>query len=202
MAYNIKLTGKNLIEAEMLICEVSQILNQLKFPYALEGGTLLGIHRDGHLLPWDNDVDFSMQRVHLPEMKKLDKVLNQNGFRLRVRYFKTDQKPFFKKGDIRILKIRKKKWLGLLKGKVALDVFIKYQLGQNLYWLVGDGILKSCPVSFYEKEETIHFKGIDFPTPSPIADYLAHRYGNWKKPEPIWNTFENDKSIVRGDLKD
>ena len=40
--------------------EIIDLLNGKDIPYHLEGGVLLGIVRDGDLLPWDNDTDLSI----------------------------------------------------------------------------------------------------------------------------------------------
>ena len=38
----------------------TDFLTKHRINYFLEGGTLLGIVRDGDLLPWDHDVDISI----------------------------------------------------------------------------------------------------------------------------------------------
>lgn len=198
MAYNITLEGKKQIEAEQLLEAVARVFESCKISYFLEGGTLLGLKRENRILPWDNDVDFTITNDALKKLPDLQSELKKNGLRLRIRYFDTDESGSFKKGNIRILKIRKYRFFKLLKGRVAADVFVKYKQADSYYWKVGEKTLKSCPVGFYQKTETINFKGFNYPAPSPIEEYLAHRYGtDWKVAKPDWNTFEDDTSIVR-----
>ena len=60
MAYEIKLKGYNKIIAEKMLRDIVMICDECNLNYWLEGGTLLGIFREGRLLPWDNDIDISV----------------------------------------------------------------------------------------------------------------------------------------------
>ena len=37
--------------------EVVRVLDELKIPYYMQGGTMLGAIRHGGFIPWDDDVD-------------------------------------------------------------------------------------------------------------------------------------------------
>lgn len=55
----------NLLSSKMeysrkMLLQTCRLLDQHNIPYYLEGGTLLGIVRDGDLLPWDGDLDISI----------------------------------------------------------------------------------------------------------------------------------------------
>ncbi len=49
------------IELDMLY-ELDRVCKKLGISYFLEAGTLLGAARDGHFIPWDDDIDVSMLR--------------------------------------------------------------------------------------------------------------------------------------------
>jgi lipopolysaccharide cholinephosphotransferase len=49
------------IELDMLY-ELDRVCQKLNVRYFLDGGTLLGAARDGHIIPWDDDIDVSMLR--------------------------------------------------------------------------------------------------------------------------------------------
>ena len=49
------------IELDMLD-ELDRVCRKLKVRYFLDGGTLMGAARDGHIIPWDDDVDVAMLR--------------------------------------------------------------------------------------------------------------------------------------------
>lgn len=57
-----------------LLFEVSNALNELEVKYWLDFGSLLGIFRDGDIIPHDNDIDFAVLNPDwetiLPELKK------------------------------------------------------------------------------------------------------------------------------------
>ena len=50
------------IELDMLY-ELDRVCKKLGIAYFLEAGTLLGAARDGHFIPWDDDIDVSMLRA-------------------------------------------------------------------------------------------------------------------------------------------
>lgn len=49
------------VELDMLFA-LDGVCRELKIPYFLDGGTLLGAARDGHFIPWDDDIDVAMLR--------------------------------------------------------------------------------------------------------------------------------------------
>ena len=73
MAYKINLSNKNKEIAESLLLEVVKSLDSLNIEYWLEGGTLLGIKRESRLLPWDNDLDLS---INNSQINKIDDLIS------------------------------------------------------------------------------------------------------------------------------
>lgn len=194
MAYNITLEGKNLIEAESLLKEVTQIFENNNIEYWLEGGTLLGIRRENRLLPWDNDLDISVHASQLNKLNSLIKNLKNKGYRVRTRYF-SETNDEFKRGDLRMIKIRNKHFFGLLKGKVCLDVFIKYSKENNTFWEI-DNKTKCVPFRFYQKFKTVTFQNKEYTIPGDTDGYLTYRYGEWQTPVKDWNTSTDDKALT------
>lgn len=45
-----------------LLCELDRVCKKLGLQYFLDSGTLLGAIRDGHFIPWDDDIDVVMLR--------------------------------------------------------------------------------------------------------------------------------------------
>ena len=80
MAYDITLEGKNLVQAENLLSEVTSIFESCNINYWLEGGTLLGLRREGRLLPWDNDLDISIHKSEFNKLSLLQNTLKKKGF--------------------------------------------------------------------------------------------------------------------------
>lgn len=194
MAYDIKLEGENLIEAEKLMVSAIKIFDDNNIRYWLEGGTLLGIRREGRLLPWDDDLDISMMVDQLEKLDMLLSDLKKRGFRVRIRKFEKDSN-YFKKGNIRMIKIRTKSFFGLKKGKVCLDVFIKYPIENKAYWEIA-GKTKYVPLKFYKSFREISFNNYDFSIPELTEDYLTYRYGDWETPVKDWDTSKDDKALA------
>ena len=194
MAYNIRLEGKNLIVAERMLSRVSLILNYCEISYWLEGGTLLGIRREDRLLPWDNDIDVSMMVDQEDKLPIFYSELKKAGYRVKNRYFKRDDAPF-ERGSLRMIKIRERRFFGLIKGAVCLDVFIKYPKNMDCYWEIANK-KKSVPEKFYKSLKNITFKGQDYSVPKMTDAYLTYRYGEWKTPIKDWDTANDDKALA------
>ena len=193
MAYKITLSKKNKEIAESLLLDVAKSLDILSVNYWLEGGTLLGIKRESRLLPWDNDLDLS---INSSEVSKIDDlIINLKSKNLRVRVRKFDNTTeFFNCGDIRIIKIRNKRFFNLLKGSVCLEIFVKYPKKENTYWMIGN-TTKNVPSKYYARLQSIKFKDYFFSIPMLTEEYLTYRYGDWKTPVKEWNTFTDDKAL-------
>jgi phosphorylcholine metabolism protein LicD len=194
MAYNITLEGKNQIAAENLLKEIAIILDQLNITYCLEGGTLLGIYRENRLLPWDSDLDLSILEDELHKIDLLTKLLREKKYRIRYRYCDTTD-TYFTKGKLRILKIRKQHFFGLLKSPVCLEIFIKYKIEDQVFWKVSDKTM-GAPFQFYQTIKKILFQGHEYSIPGETEAYLTHKYGDWKTPVKEWNAMVNEGSIV------
>lgn len=194
MAYNITLEGKNKVIAERMLKNIASIFNQCNIDYWIEGGTLLGLKRENRLLPWDNDVDMSVNHDQLDKMESFYAAVKKAGYRTKTRYFdKTSN--FFTKGNIRMLKIRERRFFGLIKGTVCLDVFVKYQHGENSYWEI-DKKTKFVPSKFYRSFGSITFKDTDYKIPALTDEYLTYRYGDWQKQVKNWDTSKDDNAIA------
>ncbi|MCC5982758.1 MAG: LicD family protein [Rhodobacteraceae bacterium] len=69
MAGSRRLEGRLLQKAEQLLPRVADLLHRSGIDFCIDGGTLLGIYREGRLLPWDNDIDLfaraeDARRIH------------------------------------------------------------------------------------------------------------------------------------------
>ncbi len=193
MAYDITLEGKNLVQAENLLSEVTSIFESFNINYWLEGGTLLGLRREGRLLPWDNDLDISIHESEFNKLSLLQNTLKKKGYRVRTRVFEKDS-DVFKKGDLRMIKIRTKRFFGILKGNVCLDVFIKYTKNKKTYWEIANKV-KNVPSKYYDTFKTLDFKGKPYAIPELTDEYLTYRYGDWQTPVKDWDTAKDDRAL-------
>ncbi|MCK5442432.1 MAG: LicD family protein [Maribacter sp.] len=194
MAYDITLEGKNLVEAEKLLSDVITVFESCHITYWLEGGTLLGLRREGRLLPWDDDLDISIHESEKSKLKRLEQNLRKKGFRFRIRKFQRDS-DHFKKGDLRMIKIRNKHFFGLIKGKVCLDIFIKYTKNGKTYWEIANKV-KNVPSKYYSSFSSLDFNGKSYSIPKLTDEYLTYRYGDWQTPVKDWDTSKDDKALI------
>lgn len=193
MAYDITLEGENLVQAENLLSDVTSIFETCNITYWLEGGTLLGLRREGRLLPWDNDLDISIHNSEFNKLPLLQDTLKKKGYRVRTRVFEKDSEVF-KKGDLRMIKIRTKRFFGILKGNVCLDVFIKYTKNEKTYWEIANKV-KNVPSKYYDTFKTLGFKGKPYAIPELTDEYLTYRYGDWQTPVKDWDTAKDDRAL-------
>lgn len=193
MAYRTKLNGNNKKIAEKMLKDIVMICEECNINYWLEGGTLLGIYRENRLLPWDNDLDISVSNSEVLKFEKLFYLLKKYNYRFRVRYFKRNSYPF-KEGRIRIIKIREKKFFGLLKGNVCFEIFVKYPHRKKFYWKIAEKI-KSVPEKFYKSFSKVSFQGHNYSIPEFTEDYLKYRYGDWKKQVKSWDPEKDDLAL-------
>lgn len=194
MAYNIRLEGENLAIAERMLSRIATILDRCGITYWLEGGTLLGIRREDRLLPWDDDLDVSMMIDQKSKLPHFYSELKKAGYRVKSRYFEKDDAPF-KKGSLRMIKIRERRFFGLIKGPVCFDVFIKYPCDADCYWEIATK-KKSVPQKYYKSFKKINFKGQQYSIPKMTDAYLTYRYGDWKTPVEDWDTANDDNALA------
>ncbi len=187
------LEGKNGIVALKMLEDVSDILEKNNIEFWLESGTLLGIVREGRLLPWDNDVDISIKEEYLDKLLSSLSEISSLGYRVRSKIFENDSEPF-KKGVTRIVKIRNNRFF-FFRGKVTLDIYIKFKKDDKYYYQCGQ-TKKASNATFYEGLEEITFNEKKYKIPSNHEAYLTCKYGNWKIVDKSWNAFEDDNAIV------
>jgi hypothetical protein len=145
--------------------------------YRMSGGTLLGYHREGKLLPWDCwDIDFDIEAHHLPELAATIPLLLKAGWRQRVTWFNND-------GDVAMVR--------LIRKFVGLDLVIAYDRDDHsVSWLFSkrDGVWLQAEVRLpIASTQSVQFLGLTWPAPDPIEPTLEAMYGQWDVPDPDWD---------------
>lgn len=196
MSGKLKLTGKYNQRAVRMLATVTSILDRNGIISWLESGTLLGVVRENRLLPWDNDVDIS---IDVSDAGKLLAILNRfrlRGYYVRIKRYREAVGPYHQ-GDLRIVKIHNRRQL-VAKGPVMVDIIIKAKSGDSYYWGVGEKnfVFKSVPARFYDALATINFNGRDYWIPRDYDDYLTYRFGEWRIPRRQWRYLHDDLAII------
>lgn len=196
------LNFKNIKKArKMLFCS-TDFLNKNNIPYFLEGGTLLGIVRDGDLLPWDHDVDISINYRDAAKFDKLRWKFYFKGYRVTRRRGIQSYGPI-KPNDYRIFKMKpiglsffKMFFPSLAEKMVVLDIFVKTDDDTHTYWQSMGKILR-VDKSHYQSSEEVELNGRKLSAPYNYKDYLTAKYGDWSIPVKEWLCKEDEKAIVR-----
>ena len=189
--------GKNGVRARKMLRRITQGLEKANIPYVLEAGTLLGVVRENRLLPWDNDLDITITRQYEESLLRNKWRFWLMGYQVCVRYYKQDRK-YFNKGEVRIIKIKNRNPFRLFKKNVVLDIFLKKKIEDDYYWTVGvkAPVLKSVPYMFYEKHTQLNFEGKMYSVPYDYEGYLECHYGkDWRVPVKEWDYRTSDCSV-------
>lgn len=194
MAGTQKLEGKQLALSKKLLFKVAEILDTHDIPYHLEGGTLLGIVRDGQLLPWDDDLDISIPGQYREKAQEVLKKMWWSGWRIKMKRATGDTDAWHQ-GEVIIVKIKNRHPLmPLLPGGVQLDIFFKYNFDGHSYWQAGDKLMR-VDAAYYQGYDEVEFEGHKLKAPKNCESYLEEKYGDWRTPVKDW-TFHQEKTIV------
>lgn len=189
--------GNGLIEiTKSMLKGVCTILDELKIPYFVDNGTLLGIIRENRILPWDNDADISVDAEVAEKVFRNRWRFWLKGYRTFVRRYKEDTQ-YFKKGDLRIIKVQTMKGC-FIKEHDILDIFVKKRVDDIFLWTVSRlaPVVQTSPAKYYDNLTRIKFDDYDYLAPKDYKDYLSYRYGDWKTPQKKWDWRKDDKSIT------
>ncbi len=188
------LQGAVLEQARALLLTVARALDRAGLHWHLEGGTLLGIVRDGDLLPWDTDMDVSVQADDAPHlMKVLREALPWAQWRLAPRRFAADG-PAWRRGQLRLLKVASRRF-GFLDGALRLDVFVKYLADGHVWWQAEEKVMR-VPAMLYAAHDVIPWRGGTLRAPADHQRYLTLKYGDWRRPVREWKAGRDEKTIV------
>lgn len=186
---------KDISIAYQLLFDVCDLLHAEGVPWHLEGGTLLGLVRDGGLLPWDHDLDISVPASAAGQLRQALRKLPRK-WRLSFRYFETDT-DMWQREDPRLIKV-KNRYLFLMPGDHCLDIFIKYEHRDACYWQAG-GYIMQADARHYQGCDELSYRGHRLCLPKDHEAYLSAKYGDWKTPDPHWD-ISSEQTICSGKL--
>ena len=172
-----------------MLLKTIDILNDNNIKYWLEAGTLLGVIRDGDLIPWDYDADIGIYADSIEDIMKL-KMKFFPKYLIKKKFINTMWLP----GNIRVLKV-KTTWEKIKQLNFHLDLFCVYKVNNNYRWSDSNA-LKHVNQKFYDKLDVIDWEGRKIYIPSNAEEYLTLRYGDWKTPEKKYNAGIQDGAIA------
>lgn len=195
-----ELTKKNLKRARRMLFDTVDYLDKHKIVYHLEGGTLLGIARDGDLLPWDHDVDISIFVDDAERFMSNLWFFYSKGYKISFRRSSSTIGPFVK-GQLCLFKIKRfipslikffYPWYS--EFYIVLDIFVKAKDETYTYWQAQGKLLK-VESKYYETFETIDYQNEKLKVPNCYRGYLIQKYGDWSVPVKEWECGKNEGTI-------
>jgi hypothetical protein len=181
-----------------LLLMLSDNLKLHDVPHYIDAGTLLGVYRDNALIPWDDDLDFSVNADHLTHTIKvleqqLPKMLEITGVTWTLHQYINQQTygavPI---GAIRALKLLPDDDSGVFPG---IDFFVKYIQGEHMdYCLASRGF--RMPSNHFSHMQNHTFAGGEVYLPNAVEAYLEGHYGDWQTPQENWSLNDIKSSTV------
>jgi len=180
-------------KAFRLLVRSTRLLDLFQVPYHLEGGTLLGLVRDGKVLPWDDDLDISIPASHKGRAFWVLSLLFFLGWRVDKRRWKMFSDKGF--SGVRIIKVRDRSRGMLRTGRVYLDVIVKEPQDGYYYWQAKKRLMR-VGQAFYAGAEELRVEGVAFKVPVNYKQYLTEKYGDWSIPVKEWDCGQDEQTIV------
>ena len=169
---------RNRTEKETLIIKqdfstLVKILNNLSINFFIDNGLLLGIYRDGDLIKWDWDIEFSLYENDLTNnlVKLIDEV-KRNGFKIHKIDKKDIKLDIYKGLPYEIFSFSFKGWK---------HVRYKRRFKRKGF---------SIPEKYFLTKEKVKYLGFELFCPGPIEEYLTFIYGDWRTPKRLGNMDE------------
>lgn len=194
MPKDIPLDPVRMERARQMLLDTTEALDAAGVVYHLEGGTLLGIVRDGDLLPWDKDTDLSVMSSSIEAFwNDVRPRLLAKGWRV-TRYTLDSDQPAWKKGDRRRFKVATRR-LHFWPGDLYLDIFVKYRHDGHVWWQAKKKVMR-VPERFYLGHDSVPYRGRMLKAPQDHEGYLATKFGNWRIPVKEWDCAKDEKTVV------
>lgn len=179
--------------ARDLMLNLCRLFNEHNIPYYIDHGTLLGLFRDGDLLPWDNDIDFAIDAEHLasvqqllweklPQMKLKNCMHNQWTMTAAYDFIKMPGSEQYRKRIIKVYDHSDDE----ISQALNADIIIKYKDEDQRYWLVGATVL-NAPDNYTKTTVPFEFHSTPVHIPKFTEAYLTVLYNDWRTPVKRWD---------------
>ena len=152
-------------------CEITELFKKYKIDYALSHGTLLGLHRLGNLIPWDDDMDITLFTRDHSKFPALEQELRALGYHVPVR----TENP-----SDEVNPLEKMYWYDFvaIKDGEKIEGWFTEKIDKK-YVYDAPRVYLAWPERFFNTLETITWRGKEFSCPAHREQYLARMYGNY-----------------------
>lgn len=204
---------------EHALDKLTNICENFGIDYWLDSGTLLGIIRQGKLLDSDDDIDISILSSESDEIKKVIEEYNNTGYNERIKLYDNEiQKVVLKNQDAPNIDIsvfqtdENMLWRVTGKHMSGKEVnFVRYggiKLARNLFsvihknkklidnslYRISTGYRLAVQIIPADLIHPIKYKN-GYKVPGQYEEYLKYKFGDWRNPDPDWDTWEDEDCI-------
>ncbi len=168
---------------------IKEIFGELNIDWFLIQGALLGVYRDGGLIPYDHDIDIALRAEETePRVGEIIEAFKERGFsKAEIVY------GFYEREKITRFSVAVRdpecsaKFNDHFKSGIgySIEFWRRCQGFRTLIPNKDNGRPKGwhVPARFFEKKDKVKLYGISYPSPCPIEEYLEWQYGDWKTPK-------------------
>ena len=194
---------KNRDDSILILKQLIELLDNNNIKYYLDFGTLLGAVRNSGFITWDDDIDITL--FNSDDAVLLSKLIESLKTKYSYRIYKltflnskkariknkdkiyNDKYYFTNENNLQIIKVRNNRFWKFGRGNVNIDIFVKYNYNDYLYWVADGKIHKINDNTIKEGLIKISFYGIDCYILKEYDRYLTTIYGNWKLEQKNWD---------------
>jgi len=192
----VQLSGKNFEIGKKLTLDAIDIMNAAGIDYSIDSGTLIGIVRDGDLLPWDDDIDFCIPDRDREKFLSLLGEFRKRGYWISRRYMRQPFEGVWTTNDLQAIKIRNRD-LFFFRGRVKADFNFRYKHGSDYFWYMrgADHVSKSDE-KYYNSCEEIDYENRKVKVPAHYKEFLTEKYGDWETPDKNYSVKTDDRMAI------
>jgi hypothetical protein len=153
-------------------------LNSAGIPWCLYAGTLLGVFRDGDVLPYDKDLDLALPAI-VDRQQLIRRLTEAGGFHLHHRYAVHSEPTY-----------RYSISFAHAEHGVFVDLFFLHQEGESHYLAGVDHPVQPILCRIRRFDFRLHpWRDGQWPIPSQPEQVLEDIYGkDWQHPDPGYDT--------------
>ncbi|MCP3985861.1 MAG: LicD family protein [bacterium] len=197
----VQLTGVSYEVARRMLLDAVEVFEEVGVGYHLAAGTLLGVARDGDLIPWDDDVDLTVPRSDLGKLRRSLWKLRLRGWKVRAKKRMRSDDLAWKKGDHRCITVRNRRFPWSGAGRIKMDIFITYEHDDYRWWGTLDLVCR-VPADYMASHHHLDFHGHRLRVPVRYVEYLELMFGDWRNPRPDFDSSQENRALIRRRLPD
>ena len=170
-------------------------------PYYLDHGTLLGLYRDGDLMPWDDDLDISVPDLFVEHTLQALRDRRTDFPHAQVLEWHGEIVSDADNNQVMGLIFTFEEENRLQLRKFAISIWFMFREGGQIKQYIN-----VSPEHYFNGSDQLFYRGQVYSIPIATASYLEFHYGNWREPikdmslQEIQNYCPPPPNVQRDDL--